>query len=356
MPRKKINLPLCPVDFPCLNCNQPMTLTSQIKLYCSDLCRDEAKFVRYFRACRNDGRINQPDVKDALLIRMAHILSGGYKESERRLRPSERRAVIGRDKGLCQKCGQPGTDIDHINGSSNELENLQLLCKTCHNEKTKSRLVPLPPGDEEGAEIKAKKVNLLLRANSLTPQRGCDDEETWRTINRQVMSERQQALYEERLKYASQIRGNKEMREGVEESKVDIDSLTQELNELGKLKEQHEALGLEKAAQIAQVYTPEIRARVEEIEAEFASRDESIRKEITDLEARVKARAVKYGETVRGANWQAVWSRGQARWDTKSIDKYAESHQEILVFRIEGQPSVSIRKIQRKPNNHLSDE
>ncbi len=163
MPRKKINLPSCPVDFPCLNCDQPMTLSSQIKLYCSDLCRDEAKFVRYFRACRSDGRINQPDVKDALLIRMAHILNGGYKESERRLRPSERRPVIERDEGLCQKCGQPGTDIDHIDGSSNELKNLQLLCKLCHNEKTKSKFVPLPPEDEEGgAEIRAKKSAITL--------------------------------------------------------------------------------------------------------------------------------------------------------------------------------------------------
>jgi hypothetical protein len=279
---------------------------------------------------------------------MAHILSGGYKERERQLRPSVRRAVIERDKGLCRKCGQPGTDIDHIEGSSSELENLQLLCKPCHNEKTKSKLVPLPPEDEEGgAEIEAKRVSLLFRANSLTPQRGCDGEERWRTFSRQVMSERRQALREERLRYKKMSKA--------EETKVDIDSLTQELDELGKLKEQREALGLEEEAQIAQVYTPEIRARVEEIEAAFADRDESIKKEIDVLEARVKSRVTQYGETVRGTNWQAVWSKGQVRWDTKSIDQYAESHPEILVFRKEGQPTVSIRKIQQKSDNHLSD-
>jgi hypothetical protein len=167
----------------------------------------------------SDGRVNQPDVKDALLIRMAHILSGGYRENERRLRPSGRRAVIERDKGLCQECGQLGTDIDHIDGNSNELENLQLLCKPCHNKKTKSKLVPLP-SKEEGAEIEAKRVSLLFRANSLTPQRGCDDEENWLTFNRQVISERRQALHKER---ESQIRGNKETGE---ESKVEKGTIT----------------------------------------------------------------------------------------------------------------------------------
>ena len=366
MPRKKINLPLRAVDFPCLNCDQPVTLTNIVKLYCSDLCKDEASFVRYFRACRSDGRNNQPDVKDALLIRMAHILRGGYKERERRLPRATRRAVFERDKGLCQKCGQPGTDIDHVEGSSNELENLQLLCKCCHNEKTKSKLVPLPSeGEEGGAEVHAKLGGLLFRVHSLTPQRACDNEETWNTLSRQVTSERRKALLEERLRYKKMSKG--------EETKVDIDSLTQELNELGKLKEQLESLGQEEQDKIAQFYTPEIRERVEEIKVEFRNRAESVRKEIVVLDASVRARVAQYGETVKGDNWRAVWSKGRATWNAEAIDKYAESHPEILIYRTdwdldaieeyaqsnpeilvcykEGQPRVSIYKIQRKSDD-----
>lgn len=363
MPRKKIYLPLRPVNFPCLNCDQPVTLTNIVKLYCSDLCRDEAKFVRYFRACRSDGRIDRPDVKDALLIRMAHILSGGYKERERRLPPDVRRAVFERDKGLCQKCSRPGTDVDHIEGSSGDLENLQLICKPCHNEKTKSKLVPLPSEDEEGgAEIQAKKEGLLLRVRSPVPQRVCDDEEIWRASSGQLMSERRRVLREERLKYKKMSKA--------EETNVDIDLLTRELDELGRLREQREALKQEEEDQIARFYTPEIKAGVEEIKIEYAERTEGLKKRIDHLNAEVKVRVTQYGETVNGSGWQAIWRKGQPSWDTEAIDKYAEAHPEILVFRTiwdieaideyaeshpeilvcrpEGPPIVSIRKIQRK--------
>src|SRR6267142_4720449 len=118
MPRKKIQAPLPrPVLFFCLNCDQPMTLIRQVKLFCSEACADEAKLVRYARRCFSDGRINQTDVQEAIQIRIAHALSGGYSERERRVLPSVRSAVIARDGGRCQKCGQPGTDIDHIHGS-----------------------------------------------------------------------------------------------------------------------------------------------------------------------------------------------------------------------------------------------
>jgi hypothetical protein len=371
MPRKTIHLPLYPVDFPCLNCDQPMTLTSVIKLYCSDLCSEEAHFVRYFRACKGDGRVNQPDVKEALRIRLGHIRNGGYRGSERRIPLAVRRAVRERYKGLCQECGEPGTDIDHIDGSSNELENLRLLCKRCHNEKTLSKFVLLPPEDEEeGAEIRARDVILRLRVDALTPVRICDDEKLWRATSKQIMAERRHALREERLKYKKMSKA--------EETKVDIDLLTEELNEYGRLKEQLEVLGAEEKEEIGQFYTPEIRARVEEIEAKFAARDESLKKEIAVLYARIRERVAQYGETVNGMGWQAVCSSREGSWDTEAInnyaethpeilafrtswdldaiDEYAETHPEILVCRTESQSVVSIRKIQRKPGRKSTDE
>jgi hypothetical protein len=368
MPRKKIDLPLRPVDFPCPNCDHTVTLTTTVKLYCSDLCSDEAHFVRYFRARISDGRINRPDIKEALQIRMGHILAGGYNERERRLPDDVRRAVFERDKSLCRTCGQPGTDIDHIEDSSNALENLQVLCKPCHNEKTLSRFRPLPPEDddeEEGQEARAKKESLLLRVHSLTPQRACDDEEGWNALSRRLMSERRQALREERLRYKKMSKA--------EETQVDVDSLTEELNELGKLREQQETLKEEQEARIAEFYTPEIKARVEDIKAEFADRAAGTKEQIDILSARVKERVAQYGETVNGSGWQAVWRKGHVDWDTEAISTYAEAHPEILVFRTgwdleaiedyaesnpeiralcctEGEPGVTIRRIQRRSN------
>lgn len=54
-------------------------------------------------------------------------------------------AVWVMDNGLCRNCKSkglivPGNDVDHIKpisqGGSNELSNLQLLCKNCHKQKT----------------------------------------------------------------------------------------------------------------------------------------------------------------------------------------------------------------------------
>lgn len=50
---------------------------------------------------------------------------------------ARRQAVIARDRGRCQQCGRPGTDVDHIvRGNDHSLANLRLLCRTCHMRRT----------------------------------------------------------------------------------------------------------------------------------------------------------------------------------------------------------------------------
>ncbi|MGW0929544.1 HNH endonuclease [Streptomyces sp. NPDC002644] len=65
-----------------------------------------------------------------------------WSSSNRRSRlpsnwPALRARVIKRDGGVCQSCGNPGTDVDHVRrGDDHRLENLQLLCGWCHKRKT----------------------------------------------------------------------------------------------------------------------------------------------------------------------------------------------------------------------------
>ncbi len=52
-----------------------------------------------------------------------------------------RKMVLARDNYMCRVCGNVNSnEVDHIvpvaQGGSNELENLQTLCKTCHSRKT----------------------------------------------------------------------------------------------------------------------------------------------------------------------------------------------------------------------------
>jgi hypothetical protein len=193
MPRRRIQLKsLPPVRLPCMNCDELINLTTQPKLFCCGACADEARFVRYVRRCRRDGRVKRPDVLEAIGIKLALLLSGGYPTKERRLSRSQREAVIYRAEGLCQECSEPGRTIDHVSGSSNEMNNLRLLCTACHNEKTKAAFVETTPAQDEQSRLLRSRVEASL------PQRSCDDEQEWPKLFNQLMMSRRAALSPEK--------------------------------------------------------------------------------------------------------------------------------------------------------------
>ena len=166
--------------FPCPNCARPI---GKPLLFCSDVCKDEAKFVRYFRACIKDRGYEQEEVQEALRIRLAHILAGGYNERLRQIPRAVRDAVIARDAGRCRSCNGPANQIDHIRGSSNGLENLQMLCTKCHNDKTTAGFVTISP--KTHSEEWAKHEALLARVHSPKTIRFCDRSDwskQWRAL------------------------------------------------------------------------------------------------------------------------------------------------------------------------------
>ncbi|MEB2311190.1 MAG: HNH endonuclease [Sorangiineae bacterium] len=161
------------IDDCCANCLNPLTPDTD-GLFCSRWCRETAKNARYFRRAFRDGRIDDPDVREALRTRIAFMLGGGYSALGRTLRSNTRAAVIERDRGKCRLCGKPGTEIDHIEGSSPELTNLQLLCHECHAAKTDAAL--RPASEQEKALIEAF---MRGRVEPEEPVLLADDEESW---------------------------------------------------------------------------------------------------------------------------------------------------------------------------------
>lgn len=95
-------------------------------------------------------------------------MSGGWKGSDRRQRlpanwPTLRKRVYKRDGGMCVLCGAPGNDVDHIvPGDDHNMENLRLLCTSCHKKKT---------AEEGGAAYAAKRraINARLRRTERHP-------------------------------------------------------------------------------------------------------------------------------------------------------------------------------------------
>jgi hypothetical protein len=61
------------------------------------------------------------------------------------------------------------------------------------------------------------------------------------------------------------------------------------------------------------------------------------------LESEIKNDVLLRGESVRNEHFQAVYMKGRISWDNDGIGEYARVHPEVLKFRKEGQPTVSLR-------------
>ena len=91
------------------------------------------------------------------------------------------------------------------------------------------------------------------------------------------------------------------------------------------------------------ILTTEIKAQLDEIEAERKTAMDALNGGIAGLTQEIKAEIIQHGSSIHGKFLAAIWSKGRVSWDTKALDGYAAAHPEIAPFRKEGEPSVSIR-------------
>lgn len=117
------------------------------------------------------------------------------------------------------------------------------------------------------------------------------------------------------------------------------------LNHLAEYQSQRQLLQLEKQALIDSVITPEIKAQLAEIDAEFGDKFAGVDDYITSLTEKVKNSVINEGVTVKGQFLQAVYNKGRVSWNTKGLDGYIVAHPELEQFRQVGEPSVSIRAV-----------
>ena len=99
----------------------------------------------------------------------------------------------------------------------------------------------------------------------------------------------------------------------------------------------------ERQAMIDKVITPEIKAQLENIDREIDPIIEKFNARVAELADLIKAEVIAAGQTISGEHHQAVYSKPRVSWDSKGLEGYAVAHPEILVFRTEGNPSVSLR-------------
>ena len=166
-------------DFECLSCCTELASEPSF-LYCSRICGDKAVLVRYVRRACADRRIRRADVREAIGVRLLMLTAGGYPAKARRVPNTMRAFVFERDRQICQVCGEPATEIDHIHGHESTAENLQAICGPCNRARAiaRARTVSYEVDPGEWTRLNDLYNELAQRMSTANPRR-CDDERTW---------------------------------------------------------------------------------------------------------------------------------------------------------------------------------
>ena len=184
-------------EFPCVCCGSTIPWDRKRKVFCSDLCKEESKHVRYFRSCLSKGIQDRPDIKLVWRQRLAHLNSGGYIALGRRISNETRAKIREKFQNLCAHCNVETVngEIDHISGSGDEISNLQLLCWDCHMEKSQTNLREVAIDDPRALEISEYNRAFFSRVHAKNP-RICDDHVTWKIDVMDLIKKRREEYFQ----------------------------------------------------------------------------------------------------------------------------------------------------------------
>jgi len=91
----------------------------------------------------------------------------------------------------------------------------------------------------------------------------------------------------------------------------------------------------------------QVQAELDALDAEYKPVLESAEENIAALENEIKTDVLLYGESVSGGMYRASYARGRVSWDNEGMTKYATVHPDVLQFRKQGQPIVSLRVVNK---------
>jgi hypothetical protein len=91
----------------------------------------------------------------------------------------------------------------------------------------------------------------------------------------------------------------------------------------------------------------QIQPELDALDAEYKPVLEAAEENIAALENEIKTDVLVYGESVSGGMHRACYVQGRVSWDNDGMARYAASHPDVLQFRKQGQPSVSLRVVNK---------
>jgi hypothetical protein len=91
----------------------------------------------------------------------------------------------------------------------------------------------------------------------------------------------------------------------------------------------------------------QIQSQLDALDSEYKPLLDSAEENISTLENEIKTDVLLHGESVTGGMYRATFTKGRVSWDNEGIEKYASSHPEVMQFRKQGQPIVTLRVVNK---------
>jgi hypothetical protein len=120
------------------------------------------------------------------------------------------------------------------------------------------------------------------------------------------------------------------------------ENVLQKLERLAQLHAAADLARMDYEARRAEVMK-KVQEELDVLEAEFKPALDAAEMNTGALGAEIKNDILLRGESLRGSMFQAIYMKGRVSWDATGMNEYARDHPDVLRFRKESQPSVTLR-------------
>jgi hypothetical protein len=124
------------------------------------------------------------------------------------------------------------------------------------------------------------------------------------------------------------------------------DNVAEKLERLSSLRNAAEFTRLDYETKRTEVLK-QIQSELDALDVEYKPVLERVEENIATLENEIKTDVLLYGESVSGGMYRACYTHGRVSWDNEGMTRYATLHPDVLQFRKQGQPIVSLRVVNK---------
>lgn len=121
-----------------------------------------------------------------------------------------------------------------------------------------------------------------------------------------------------------------------------MDNISAKLEELADLRAASDAARIDYESKRSEILKA-VQKELDALDAEYQPLIETSQTRLESLESEIKSAIIEHGASVKGTRIHAMFFRGRVSWDREKLENYGKLHPEVLIFRKEGEPYVSLR-------------